>query len=264
MIRVAALLFDLGDTLWHFPDMPSMERVEKELVDRLDGLLASWRLDGVADVRSLAIDIRSAVQEETRQSSLGNCISPDYPEICRRAALASELSISASQAAELWEAWSLGGVFLGRRLFPDAMDTLHWLRDRGYRLGCVTNRGYGGPRFQEELRESGLAELFEAVSVSADIGYLKPHPRIFLHALESMDLVPHRTAMVGDSLRADVGGAKALGMVAVWRHFPAAERGLGPSQYPDVLPEEAEVKPDFVIDCMADIKRLPIVPVGNS
>ena len=70
--------------------------------------------------------------------------------------------------------------------------------------------------------------------------------------------------MVGDSLRADVGGAKALGMVAIWRHFPAAERGLGPSQYPDVLPEEAEVKPDFVIDCMADIKRLPIVPVGNS
>ena len=41
MVRVTALLFDLGDTLWHFPDMPSMERIEKEL---------GWPSGWIADV----------------------------------------------------------------------------------------------------------------------------------------------------------------------------------------------------------------------
>ena len=42
-------------------------------------------------------------------------------------------------------------------------------------------------------------------------------------ALEAMGLTPEETAMVGDSLRADVEGAKAQGMTAVWRRPPLDE-----------------------------------------
>ena len=257
--RVTALLFDLGDTLWHFPDMPPMERINDELVSRFGNLLRGWGVDSETDLDILAANIRSAIQDETRRASLGDCVSPNYPDICRKAAGNEGLTLSSSQAGDLWEAWNLGGSFLGRRLFPDAMDTLCWLRDHGYRLGCVTNRGYGGRRFQDEMQDCGLDDLFEVVSVSTDVGYLKPHPRIFVHALEEMDLTPQETVMVGDSLRADVGGAKALGMVTVWRRLSKEEKEAGLPGYPDQVSGEEQPEPDFVVSSMADLKSLPII-----
>ena len=62
-------------------------------------------------------------------------------------------------------------------MFDDAFPTLDWLRDRGVRIGCVTNRVFGGPRFAEELRELGLDRYFESTAVSCDFGYMKPHPQ---------------------------------------------------------------------------------------
>ena len=125
--------------------------------------------------------------------------------------------MTAAQGEELWEAWNLGGAFLGRELFPDVSPTLRWLLDRGIRIAAVTNRGYSGPRFHEEMRDLGLEELFETTVISCDVGYMKPHPRIFEIALEKLGARAEQTAMVGDSLRADVEGAKALGMTAIWR-----------------------------------------------
>jgi HAD superfamily hydrolase (TIGR01662 family) len=106
---------------------------------------------------------------------------------------------------------------LGRTMFDDAFATLDWLRDRGIRMGVVTNRVFGGPRFQEEMRELRLDAYFESVAVSCDFGYMKPHPKIFEHVLGEMRIDPNETAMVGDSLRADVEAAQALGMTAIWR-----------------------------------------------
>jgi putative hydrolase of the HAD superfamily len=53
---------------------------------------------------------------------------------------------------------------------------------------------------------------------SADHGYMKPHPSIYLSALADLDVAPHDAVMVGDSLRHDVEGALNVGMRAVWLH----------------------------------------------
>src|SRR5439155_22804620 len=65
---------------------------------------------------------------------------------------------------------------------------------------------YSGPRFHEEMRDLGLTDLFESTVVSCEIGYMKPHPRIFQYALKSLGAAAEETAMVGDSLHADVEG----------------------------------------------------------
>jgi HAD superfamily hydrolase (TIGR01549 family) len=150
-------------------------------------------------------------------------VSPDFNEAVRRIAAGKGLHITYEQAAQLWDAWNLGGLTLGRTMFDDAYRTLDWLRDRGVRIGCVTNRVFGGPRFVEELRELGLDRYFESVAVSCDMGYMKPHPKIFEHALEEMKTDPRETAMVGDSLRADVQASQALGMTAIWRRIRKAD-----------------------------------------
>ncbi|HEU4758428.1 MAG TPA: HAD family hydrolase [Dehalococcoidia bacterium] len=253
--RITAVLFDLGDTLWHFPSMPPVDVIRAETVGRISRLLEAWGF-GVRDERRfLGRDIRLAVEEETGRAFHGDCIDPGYPELCRRVAAGHGLELRSEQGEELWEAWNLGGPFLGRTLFPDALDTLRWLRGRGYRLGAVTNRGYAGPRFQQELRDVGLAELFEVMAVSCEVGYMKPHPRIFQYALDHMGLEAEETAMVGDSLRADVEGAKTMGMVAVWRRPPAGEPVEDTADPPEL---EGPVRPHYTVDALAELRDLPL------
>ncbi len=249
------MLFDLGDTLWHFPKMPPVDVIRGETVGRITGLLGSWGIGVTEELRFLGRDIRFAVEEETARAFHGDCLDPGYPDLCRRVAARHGLELTPAQGEELWEAWNLGGAFLGRTLFPDTLDTLRWLQERGYRLGSVTNRGYGGPRFQLEMRDLGLTQLFEVVAVSCDVGYMKPHPRIFQYALDRMAIEPQDTVMVGDSLRADVEGAKTLGITAVWRRPPAGE----PVEETEDQPElEGPLAPDYTIDTLSDLKALPI------
>ncbi len=252
---VRAVLFDLGDTLWHFPSMPPTQVIRSETVGRISRLLVGWGLEVTEERRFLGRDIRFAVEEETERAFHGDCVDPGYPDLCRRVASRHGLELTREQGGELWEAWNLGGVFLGRTLFPDSLETLRWLKSRGYRLGSVTNRGYGGPRFQREMRDLGLTELFEVVAVSCDVGYMKPHPRIFQYALDHMAIEPEQTVMVGDSLRADVEGAKTMGMLAVWRRPPAGEPVEDTADKPEVQGPPA---PDYTIDTLSEMKRLPL------
>jgi HAD superfamily hydrolase (TIGR01549 family) len=256
MSQIKAVLFDLGDTLWHFPEMPPAKVIRGETVRRIQNLVERWGYEFTEGRFMLGRDIRFAIEDATHEAFHGDSIDPGYPRICRGIAKEHGMDITVEQSEELWETWNLGGAFLGRQLFPDALDTLHWLRGRGYRVGCVTNRGYSGPRFHEELRDLGLDELFEQTVVSCDVGYMKPHPRIYEHTMEAMRLEPQEAAMVGDSLHADVAGSKALGMVAIWRKPPADEPVEETEDEPD---EDAiDAAPDYTITTLAELKALPI------
>ena len=255
MTRIKAVLFDLGDTLWHFPNMPPVDLIRRETVGRIRGTLERWGYEMDGERFYLGRDIRLAVEEETSRAFHGDCVDPDYPQLCRRVAGRHGLELTPAQGEELWEAWNLGGAFLGRVLFPDVLDTLRWLRDRGYRLGAVTNRGYSGPRFHEEMRELGLADLFQVTVISCDIGYMKPHPRIFQYTLENMDVEAEEAVMVGDNLRADVEGAKTLGMLTVWRRPVLGE----PVEATETEPElTGPLVPDYAINDIGELKSLPL------
>ena len=181
-------------------------------------------------MRFLGREIRLGVERADRAAYESDCVSPDFNEVVRQIAGASGLEIDYAQAVRLWDAWNLGGLTLGRTMFDDAFPTLDWLRDHGCRLGCVTNRVFGGPRFVEELHELGLDRYFDATAVSCDIGYMKPHPKIFEHVFEAMQIDPRETAMVGDSLRADVEAAQTLGMTAIWRRIKRPDRKHAPEE----------------------------------
>lgn len=244
-MAISTVLFDLGNTLWHIPDPPPVEEVRKETIRRIFALLDSWGIEPEGELFFLGRDIRFAIEEANRRAYEGDCVSPHFPTVVGEVAAAKGLNLTPAESEQLWESWNLEGAFFGRRLFDDAIDALEALRRRGYRLGCVTNRAFGGPAFASEVEDHGLARFFDVLSVSCDIGFMKPHPQIFQHALDILGVEPEEAVMVGDSLRADVAGAQALGMTAVWREHPGID-------------EQADgVRPDFVVDELREVPQLP-------
>jgi putative hydrolase of the HAD superfamily len=94
-------------------------------------------------------------------------------------------------------------------VFPDVLPALHALREAGIRLAVVSNWSWQAPELLHDLE---LAKHFEAMVISARVGYLKPHRGIFEHALGVMRTTPARAVHVGDSVRADVEGARGAGI----------------------------------------------------
>jgi HAD superfamily hydrolase (TIGR01549 family) len=274
-MAIKGVLFDLGDTLWHFPKMPPPEVIRGETMRRIGGLLQTWGVPLEGDLRFLGREIRLGVEKVDRAAYESDCISPDFTAAVRDIAARMGLDITYDQAAQLWDAWNLGGLILGRTMFDDAYETLDWLRNRGVAIGCVTNRVFGGPRFEEELRELRLDRYFQAVAVSCDHGYLKPHPALYQRVLDEIGLDPRETAMVGDSLRADVQGSQALGMTAIWRRVRKPDPPHEPEQVGEVpaarsatraetgralgnWAESEGVEPDYTIWTLREITELPI------
>jgi REG-2-like HAD superfamily hydrolase len=97
-------------------------------------------------------------------------------------------------------------------IFPEVVPALDVMRAAGLRLGVVSNWGWTAPELLHLLE---LASHFEVLSISARVGYQKPHPAIFRHALELLDVAPEEAIHVGDDPRADVDGARRAGVEPV-------------------------------------------------
>ena len=83
------------------------------------------------------------------------------------------------------------------------------MRDAGLRLCVISNFVWGAP---ELIHDLDLARHFEALVISARVGFQKPNEGIFRHALEVMNVAPENAIHVGDSYKADVQGARRLGI----------------------------------------------------
>ncbi len=97
-------------------------------------------------------------------------------------------------------------------VFPDVLPALDALRAAGFRMGVISNFVWGGPELIHALE---LAGQFDSLTVSARVGFQKPHQGIFQHALDSLGVAPDRALHIGDSYRADVKGARRMGIDAV-------------------------------------------------
>ena len=89
---------------------------------------------------------------------------------------------------------------------------LEALRERGLRLGLVSNAIDPPALLHRDLERLGVAERLDVALFSSEVGWRKPHPAMFERALAELGVEPGRTLFVGDNLVNDVGGAGALGM----------------------------------------------------
>ena len=110
-------------------------------------------------------------------------------------------------ACEMEGAWAHAHHF---ELYEDAIPTLEALRDRGLKLGLLSNSARDLDEFVGHHRLT-----VDAVLTSRAHGKTKPHEAIFRRMLELLDVVAGDAVMVGDTIEDDVEGATAVGMRAV-------------------------------------------------
>jgi putative hydrolase of the HAD superfamily len=98
---------------------------------------------------------------------------------------------------------------------------------------------------RNKLRHCGLDVLIDALVVSEEEGISKPDPAIFLRALARVNSTPDAAVMVGDSWAADVVGARAAGIRAVWfnRHgLPRPEGACDVAELRSLEPVETALE----------------------
>ena len=109
-------------------------------------------------------------------------------------------------AVEMTRAWEHAENF---ELYEDTLPVLSTLREHGLKIALVSNTG----------RDLAAFVAHHALDVDAAVGSgshgkTKPHPTIFMSALDQLGVAPNEAAMVGDSPEDDIVGARALGMQA--------------------------------------------------
>lgn len=103
------------------------------------------------------------------------------------------------------------------RLAPGTVDALAALRGQGLRVAMLSN---WDTRLEPLLEALGLAGAFDFVGVSGALGVEKPDPSAFAAVAEALDVPLAAILHVGDSVRADVEGARAAGARGMlWQGF---------------------------------------------
>ncbi len=96
-------------------------------------------------------------------------------------------------------------------------EMLSALKDKGYRLGIISNTGQTpGRLIRAYLEDLDIIGYFDHATFSDEVRLSKPAPAIFLHTLASMGCLADQVVHVGDHLRNDVLGAHQVGIATVW------------------------------------------------
>jgi HAD superfamily hydrolase (TIGR01509 family) len=190
---VRAVLFDWGDTLFSSPD-------------------AARVITEAAAARGVSIDENDARElwdeiwtagKGPEELAKGRDLSPEahreiWTALFRRA---DRVAPGISQA--LYERVMDPARWIP---YPDTEPTLRALRERGLRIGVVSNV----PRdLRPIFAAHGLADLVDSFTHSFEVGAEKPDPAIFHSACASLGVPPEETLMVGDHPEADGGAARA-------------------------------------------------------
>ncbi len=209
-MRYSTVLFDLDHTLL------DSDASELEAFDR------TMALAGVAEGRThlpTYLRLNQALWARVERGEL----SPDQVRVQRFAEFVEVTGVEANPAA--MAEWFVDGLSECGDLYDGAIDVLDDLAGR-CRLGLVTN-GISAVQ-RRRVERLGLADYFQAVAISAEIGASKPSPAIFEWCFDRLGGVePTRTVMVGDSLSADVAGGRSVGIDTCWfnRHGHDVQHG---------------------------------------
>ena len=118
-----------------------------------------------------------------------------------------------SYAEELAHMWEV--THYHRALRPHVREMLEGMKDLGMKLGVISNTASLYQVF-DILKEYGIRDYFQDVTLSSVTGYRKPNPNIFMISLHQVQSDPAHCAYVGDTISRDVIGPIRMGFGATF------------------------------------------------
>lgn len=203
--RQRAVLFDLGNTLaayYHASDFGPI------LTEAISAVRDELSRRGKCEL-ALEAAVAAAVMENREAADYRFMPLTDRLERIFRVSLAADPALADTVCERF-----LAPIFAVGRVYDDVLPALTRLRDAGMRTAIVSNAPWGSPPqlWRRELRRLGLADTVDAVVFCGDVGWRKPAPDIFHHALRKLGCRAAECAFIGDDLRWDIEGSAAVGI----------------------------------------------------
>ena len=235
-----AVVFDWGGTLtpWHEVDLGEQWRV---FAREIHGIALDSPDVAAADVAA-AHDLAEriiAVEESAWQRGRTDHSSAHLDDILAAAGLDPDhdrhlLALAAYR--RFWEPHTLTD--------PQVRPLWEGLRERGLRVGVLSNTIWSRDYHREVFARDGVLDLLDADVYSSELHVVKPHAEAFRAACDALGVVPERAVYVGDRIYEDVHGPQQVGMRAIW----VPHSSVPPSQQVAV-----EATPDAVAHTLLDV-----------
>jgi len=244
---VAAVIFDWGGTLTPWHDIDGAEifrRVAAALVadpaDPADSADAADPADS-ADAADPAAIERVALALYTAEEAAWAVARTEH----RSGTIHDSIRAAGHEPSEAaLDAWYLG-YEPHTYADPEARAVLAGLRERGIKVGILSNTGFPRAWHERIFARDGLLALIDGAVYTSEIPWVKPHQEAFTAAMAAVGVTdPASVVFVGDRLFDDIHGAKSAGMRAVWiphSRIPADQRG------------HTDGEPDAVIERLSDL-----------
>jgi FMN phosphatase YigB (HAD superfamily) len=242
-MHVDVILFDWGGTL--------AQVVRQEEALRRGAELAAALPPGGVNGAALAQLVALVLQAEKEAAADPQLREASMPDLVRRWA-----GLLGRTADEAWVASAVeafGSTWIGSlEPLPGAVEAVRALRERGCRMGLVSNCMVPPAYCDRELDRQGFGPLLDFAIFSSGVGYRKPAPAVYARALEAAypegppsDL--SRVLFVGDSPAFDVAAPARLGMKTA---LVTCHRGLWPAA------DYENAHPDLRVDAVAELPAL--------
>ncbi|MFQ5860866.1 MAG: HAD family hydrolase [Dehalococcoidia bacterium] len=206
MSRTKALFFDLYNTLARF--WPPTEEIQVAACQALGlqvtpkGIIRGYAL---ADAYFSQENATRPLAERTAQER-----GRFFAEYERLILQGTGVEVSTELASQVWQ--QVSQVPKELALFEDVLPALRRLKERGLTLGLLSNVRWELGELGHRL---GLDAYLDFTVTSQEAGAEKPHPPIFLLALERAGVGAGEAMHVGDQYQSDVLGARAVGIIPV-------------------------------------------------
>lgn len=200
------LFFDLDHTLWDFESNAKLTL--QELHHTLQ--LASHGIEDFEAFYERYIYHNTRLWERYRKGF----IKRDDLRLKRMRLTLLDFKIGNENLARSMDTQFLDQLPMRTLLFPDAIQILEYLRNKGYALHLITN-GFESVQ-HNKLKYSGLTDFFGNVITSEGSNSLKPNKEIFDFAFMKTGAVPQESIMLGDDIEADIEGARNAGIDQVF------------------------------------------------
>ena len=229
-----ATIFDLGETLIHLTS--SWEQIREGRIKAIYEALRERDIAlGFADLKReyLALheeesDYAARTLEEIEiEKSLVRLLDRLQVETRQRPAMADLVKRSFEYEINSWT------------LFPGVHEMLQQIRALGLKIGLLSN-ARSDWAVREIVDRMDLTRHFDAILTSAAVGFRKPRPEPFQQMLKLLDIDASEAVMIGNSMEADMIGARSFGLRTIHTVFGEET-------------EEAKVDPDITVSRVADI-----------